>query len=174
MSRRPSCIIGVLETMLQGIYLNGGHFSKACVDFPGIQSHRYGAGINHCGCIGLPFRSYLLPSIPVADIPCPYWEMVFCAERAVHTSMNRVVKNSFFIMGQRYNKNAKTGDCGFQKVALEVSEVKLRKKKQAANCIPFCKCTGSLQDRSMLPVRNQTSLMMSIPMRMASSFIGIR
>mgnify|MGYP006956631051 CR=1 FL=1 len=40
-------------------------------------------------------------------------------------------------MGQRYNKNAKTGDCGFQKVALEVSEVKLRKKKQAANCIPF-------------------------------------
>lgn len=57
-------------------------------------------------------------------------------------------------MGQRYNKNAKTGDCGFQKVALEVSEVKLRKKKQAANCIPFCKCTGSLQDRSMLPVRN--------------------
>ncbi len=36
-------------------------------------------------------------------------------------------------MGQRYNKNAKTGDCGFQKVALEVSEVKLRKKKQAAN-----------------------------------------
>ena len=87
-------------------------------------------------------------------------------------------------MGQRYNKNAKTGDCGFQKVALEVSEVKLRKKKQAANCIPFCKSTGSpeekksrtgsLQDRSMLPVRNQTSLMMSIPMRMASSFIGIR
>lgn len=52
-------------------------------------------------------------------------------------------------MGQRYNKNAKTGDCGFQKVALEVSEVKLRKKKQAANCISFCKCTGSLQDRSI-------------------------
>lgn len=77
-------------------------------------------------------------------------------------------------MGQRYNKNAKTGDCGFQKVALEVSEVKLLKKKQAANCISFCKCTGSLQDRSMLPVRNQTSLIMSIPMRMASSFIGIR
>lgn len=77
-------------------------------------------------------------------------------------------------MGQRYNKNAKTGDCGFQKVALEVSEVKLRKKKQTANCISFCKCTGSLQDRSMLPVRNQTSLIMSIPMRMASSFIGIR
>ncbi len=78
-------------------------------------------------------------------------------------------------MGQRYNKNAKTGDCGFQKVALEMSEVKLRKKKkQAANCISFCKCTGSLQDRSMLPVRNQTSLMMSIPMCMASSFIGIR
>jgi hypothetical protein len=77
-------------------------------------------------------------------------------------------------MGQRYNKNAKTGDCGFQKVALEVSEVKLRKKKQAANYISFCKCTGNLQDRSMLPVRNQTSLMMSIPMRMASSFIGIR
>ena len=77
-------------------------------------------------------------------------------------------------MGQRYNKNAKTGDCGFQKVALEMSEVKLRKKKQAANSISFCKCTGSLQDRSMLPVRNQTSLMMSIPMRMASSFIGIR
>ena len=77
-------------------------------------------------------------------------------------------------MGQRYNKNAKTGDCGFQKVALEVSEVKLRKKKQAANYISFCKCTGSLQDRSMLPVRNQTSLMMSIPMCMASSFIGIR
>ena len=68
-------------------------------------------------------------------------------------------------MGQRYNKNAKTGDCGFQKVALEVSEVKLRKKKQAANCISFCKCI-ELQDRSMLPVRNQTSLMMSIPMRM--------
>ena len=77
-------------------------------------------------------------------------------------------------MGQRYNKNAKTGDCGFQKVVLEMSEVKLRKKKQSANCISFCKCTGSLQDRSMLPVRNQTSLMMSIPMRMASSFIGIR
>ena len=75
-------------------------------------------------------------------------------------------------MGQRYNKNAKTGDCGFQKVALRCWEVKL--ERQAANCIPFCKCTGSLQDRSMLPVRNQTSLMMSIPMRMASSFIGIR
>lgn len=77
-------------------------------------------------------------------------------------------------MGQRYNKNAKTVDCGFQKVALEVSEAKLLKKKQAANCISSCKCTGSLQDRSMFPVRNQTSLMMSIPMRMASSFIGIR
>lgn len=35
-------------------------------------------------------------------------------------------------MGQRYNKNAKTGDCGFQKVVLEMSEVKLRKKKQAS------------------------------------------
>lgn len=77
-------------------------------------------------------------------------------------------------MGQRYNKNAKTGDCGFQKVTLEILEVKLRRKKKAANCISFCKCTGSLQDRSMLLVRNQTSLMMSIPIRMASSFIGIR
>ncbi len=77
-------------------------------------------------------------------------------------------------MGQRYNKNAKTGDCGFQKVTLEILEVKLRRKKKAANCISFCKCTGSLQDRSMLLVRSQTSLMMSIPMRMASSFIGIR
>ena len=66
------------------------------------------------------------------------------------------------------------GDFGFQKLTLELSEVKFCKMKQAANCIPFCKCTGSLQDRSMLPVRNQTSLMMSIPMRMASSFIGIR
>lgn len=47
-------------------------------------------------------------------------------------------------MGQRYNKNAKTGDSGFQKVALEMSEVKLRKKKQAANRISFCKCAGSL------------------------------
>lgn len=47
-------------------------------------------------------------------------------------------------MGQRYNKNAKTGDCGFQKVALEMLEVKLWKKKQAANCISFCKCAGSL------------------------------
>ena len=47
-------------------------------------------------------------------------------------------------MGQRYNKNAKTGDCGFQKVALEMSEVKLRKKKQAANRISLCKCAGSL------------------------------
>ena len=37
--------------MLQGIDRNGSHFSKARVDFPGIQSHRYGAGINHCGCI---------------------------------------------------------------------------------------------------------------------------
>lgn len=55
-----------------------------------------------------------------------------------------------------------------------MSEVKLRKKEQAANCIPFCKCTGSLQDKSMLPTRSQTSLMMSMPMRMASSFIGIR
>lgn len=77
-------------------------------------------------------------------------------------------------MGQRYNKNAKTVDCGFQKVALEISEAKLRKKKQAANCISFCKCTGSLQDRSMFPVKDQTSLMMSIPICMASSFIGIR
>lgn len=33
-------------------------------------------------------------------------------------------------MGQRYNKNAKTGDCGFQKVALEMSEVKLRKRSR--------------------------------------------
>ena len=47
-------------------------------------------------------------------------------------------------MGQRYNKNAKTGDCGFQKVALEMSEVKLWKKNQAANRISFCKCAGSL------------------------------
>lgn len=47
-------------------------------------------------------------------------------------------------MGQRYNKNAKTGDCGFQKVALEMLEVKLWKKKQAANHISFCKCAGSL------------------------------
>ncbi len=47
-------------------------------------------------------------------------------------------------MGQRYNKNAKTGDCGFQKVALEILEVKLWKKKQAANRISFCKCAGSL------------------------------
>lgn len=77
-------------------------------------------------------------------------------------------------MGQRYNKNAKTVDCGFQKVALEISEAKLRKKKQAANRISFCKCTGSLQDRSMFPVKDQTSLMMSIPICMASSFIGIR
>lgn len=77
-------------------------------------------------------------------------------------------------MGQRYNKNAKTVDCGFQKVVLEILDVKSWKKKQAANCISFCKCTGSLQDRSMFPVRNQTSLIMSIPMRMASSFIGIR
>ena len=77
-------------------------------------------------------------------------------------------------MGQRYNKNAKTGDCGFQKVALEMLEVKLWKKKQAANRISIYKCAGSLQDRSMLPVRNQTSLMMSIPICMASSFIGIR
>lgn len=47
-------------------------------------------------------------------------------------------------MGQRYNKNAKTGDCGFQKVALEMFEVKLWKKKQATNRISFCKCAGSL------------------------------
>lgn len=47
-------------------------------------------------------------------------------------------------MGQRYNKNAKTVDCGFQKVALEILEVKLWKKKQAANRISFCKCAGSL------------------------------
>lgn len=61
-------------------------------------------------------------------------------------------------MGQRYNKNAKTVDCGFQKVALEISEAKLRKKKQAANCISFCKCTGSLQDRSMFPVKESDFL----------------
>lgn len=36
-------------------------------------------------------------------------------------------------MGQRYNKNAKTGDCGFQKVVLEMLEVKLWKK---AGCQP--------------------------------------
>ena len=77
-------------------------------------------------------------------------------------------------MGQRYNKNAKMGDCGFQKVALEMFEVKLWKKKQAANRNSFCKCPGSLSYRSTLPVRNQTSLMMSIPICMASSFIGIR
>ena len=33
-------------------------------------------------------------------------------------------------MGQRYNKNAKTVDCGFQKVVLEMLEVKLWKKNR--------------------------------------------
>ena len=47
-------------------------------------------------------------------------------------------------MGQRYNKNAKMGDCGLQKVALEMFEVKLWKMKQAANRNSFSKCAGSL------------------------------
>ena len=37
-------------------------------------------------------------------------------------------------MGQRYNKNAKTGDCGFQKV--DIGDVRSETLEKEAGCQP--------------------------------------
>ncbi len=78
-------------------------------------------------------------------------------------------------MGQRYNKKAKTDGCTFQKVGGAGWIMKVWDKQKAARKFT---CRISLQPLGFkdtsVPEGNQTSLMISIPILMASSFIGIK
>ena len=78
-------------------------------------------------------------------------------------------------MGQRYNKKAKTGDCVFQKVGKLGRFGRSNENERLQGT--FLKKI-SLQPFVFREIfvfdGNQTSLMISIPILMASSFIGIR